>query len=95
MRPAVGDGVVLAADRADANAAERKNPGFHRGLADDFDDLAHIDARIEIGGIFKREMRHVRITPKDSSGSIKRSNAHRTIPTTIGLNRVAGQPCRS
>jgi hypothetical protein len=28
MRPAVGDGVVLAADGADADAAERKDPGF-------------------------------------------------------------------
>src|SRR5450759_185244 len=49
LRIPVGDGVVLASDSADANAAERKNPGFHRGLAHDFDDLADIDAGIEIG----------------------------------------------
>src|SRR5713226_3094759 len=49
MRRAIGNGVMLAADRPDADAAKRKDPGFHRGLADDFDDLAHIDARIEIG----------------------------------------------
>ena len=47
--PSVGDGVVLAADRANANASERKDPGFDRGLADDLDDRAHIDPRIEIG----------------------------------------------
>jgi hypothetical protein len=40
---------MLATDRADANAPERKNPGFDRGLADDFDDFAHIDPRVEIG----------------------------------------------
>jgi hypothetical protein len=49
MRLSVGDRVMLAADRANANATERKNPGFYRGPADDFDDLAHIDARIEVG----------------------------------------------
>jgi hypothetical protein len=40
---------MLAADGADANAPEWKNPGFHRGLADDLDDLAHIDVLIEVG----------------------------------------------
>ena len=40
LRVAVGDGVMLAADGADANAAERKNAGFHRGLAHDLDDQA-------------------------------------------------------
>ena len=66
MRPPVGDGVMLATDRANPNAAEWKNPGLHRGLADDFHDLAHIDECIEIGGIFKGEMRHVRTTPNSS-----------------------------
>src|SRR3981081_1344966 len=46
---AVGDGVVLTSDRADPNAAERKDPGFHRRLADHFDDCADIHARLEIG----------------------------------------------
>ena len=41
---AVGDGVVLASDGADANAAEREDAGLDRGLADQFDDLAHVDA---------------------------------------------------
>src|SRR6266851_4751168 len=59
LRIAVGDGVVFAAHRTHADAAEREDSGFHRDLADDFDDLAHIDAGIEIGGIFKREMRHL------------------------------------
>ena len=59
MRRPVSDGVTLAADGANANAPEWKNPGFHRGLAHDLNDLAHIDAGIEIGGIFDREMRHV------------------------------------
>src|ERR1700733_5021407 len=58
MRIAVGDRKMLAADGADANAAERKDAGLRRGLADDFDDLAHVEPGIEIGGIFKREMRH-------------------------------------
>ena len=58
LRAAVGDRVMLAADRADPDAAERKDPGFSRGLADDFDDLAHVDARFEVGGVFKREVRH-------------------------------------
>src|SRR6266566_209308 len=49
IRGTVGNGVVLAAYRADANAAEREDPGFHRGLADHFDDLVHIDTRVEIG----------------------------------------------
>src|ERR1700730_407517 len=49
LRIAVGNGVVFAPDGADANAPERKDPGFHRGLADHFDDLAHVDPRVEIG----------------------------------------------
>src|SRR5665213_1464508 len=57
---AVGNGIMLAADGADAGAADRENPGLQGGLADDFANLAHIDACIEIGGIFEREMRHVR-----------------------------------
>jgi hypothetical protein len=40
---------MLAADRANANASGRKDPSFHRGLADDLDDRCHIDARIEVG----------------------------------------------
>ena len=47
--PSVGDGVMLAADSANANASQRKDPGFHRGLADDLDDHTHIDPRIEVG----------------------------------------------
>ena len=49
IRPPVGDGVMLATDGTDLNAAEREDPGFHRGFADDLDDLAHIDAGVEIG----------------------------------------------
>src|ERR1700733_6093781 len=56
---AVGDGVVLAANGADAGASNREYPGLQRGPADHFDDLCHIDAGVEIGGIFEREMRHV------------------------------------
>src|SRR6202035_5728868 len=63
MGLAIGDGELLAADGADANAAERENPGLDRGLAHDFDDPGHVNPPIEIGGIFQREMRHVRITP--------------------------------
>src|SRR5882724_1002173 len=63
MFPAVGDGKMLAADGADADAPERKDAGLHRGLADDFDDFCHVDAGIEIGGVFDREMRHVLLSP--------------------------------
>jgi len=61
----VGNRIVLAAHGADADAAEREDPGFHRGLADHLDHRLHVDAGIEIGGIFKREMRHVGLTPVD------------------------------
>ncbi len=64
LRIAVGDRVMLAADSADADAAEREDAGFDRGLADDLDDLSHVEACIEIGGIFDGEMRHGRITPR-------------------------------
>ena len=56
--PAVCDCVVLAANGAHADAAERENAGLHGRLADDIDDLGHVEAFIEIGGIFDREMRH-------------------------------------
>src|SRR4029079_13339381 len=49
IRFPVRDCVVLATDGADANAPERKDPGFDCGLADDFDQLAHVDAGIEVG----------------------------------------------
>src|SRR5229473_5649846 len=68
LRSPVGDGVMLATDGADANAAERKNPGFDRGPAYRLDDPAHIDVLIEVGRIFKGEMRHVRTPPTDFSG---------------------------
>ena len=46
---AIGDGEVLATNSADANAAERKNPGLHRSRADNFHNLAHVNPRIQIG----------------------------------------------
>src|SRR3977135_2945993 len=64
MRVAVGDGVVLAANRPNLNAAERKDSGFYRSLADQFDDRAHIDVLVELARIFKREMRHVGLLQK-------------------------------
>src|SRR6185437_4929846 len=60
---AVGDGVVLAFDGADADAAEREDAGLHRGFADDVDDLGHVDALVHVGRIFDREMRHGGFTP--------------------------------
>src|SRR5665213_342967 len=88
IRTSIGDRVVLAANAADTDAAEWKDPGFDRGLADDFDDLADVEPCIEIGGIFEREMRHVRITPAIFvvSGEVA---AHRAIGTIVGLNGVA------
>src|SRR5450631_3749247 len=61
----VGDGKLLTADRANANPAEREDAGFHRGLADDFDDLVQVDAAIEIGRIFNREVRHAGSLPEN------------------------------
>src|SRR5258708_30592858 len=58
MRAAVGDRKMFASDSADADAAKREDAGLDRGLADEFDDVAHVDALVEIGGIFDGEMRH-------------------------------------
>src|SRR6266567_8227494 len=44
--PAVGDRIVLASDRANANAAEWKNAGFNRGLAHQFHNRTYIDEGI-------------------------------------------------
>src|SRR6202035_3870150 len=63
IRTSVGDGVVLATDGANPNAAEGKDAGLDRGLADHFDNLSYIDAGIEVGGIFQGKMRHIGITP--------------------------------
>src|ERR1700737_4150705 len=49
LRLSVGDGVMLATDRADANAGERKNSGFYCCLANHLDDRAHINVLIEVG----------------------------------------------
>ena len=46
---AVRDGKMLASDGADADAAERKNAGFDRRPAHDFDHRADVDARLQIG----------------------------------------------
>src|SRR3954452_11248887 len=43
---AVGDGVVLAFDGADPDAAERENAGRDRFLANQFDHRGHVDAAI-------------------------------------------------
>src|SRR6202795_409159 len=81
---------MLAADGADANAPERKDSGFHRGLAHEFDDLAHVDAAVEISGIFDREMRHLRppnsLLFRTTSGEI---TTDRSVTSIVGLNRVA------
>src|SRR4051812_4725562 len=58
MRTAVGNGGVLAADGADADAAKRENPGFHRGLAHHLDHRLHVEAGLEICGIFDGKVRH-------------------------------------
>src|SRR6476646_1295556 len=58
MRAAVGDRKMLASDSADADAAKREDAGLDGGLANEFDDVAHVDAVVEIGGIFDGEMGH-------------------------------------
>src|SRR6266702_6004486 len=71
--PAVGDGIVIASDGTDTNAAEREDAGLNRSLADQFDDFPHIDVAIDVGGIFDREMRHFSYS-SNSGGCIKRSS---------------------
>src|ERR1043166_6953394 len=61
MRTAVGDGKMIAPDGADADAAERKDSGLDRRLAHQLDQRLHVDAGLEIGGIFDGEMRHRRL----------------------------------
>src|ERR1700722_17100968 len=93
MRIAVGDGIMLAPDGADADAAEREDSGLHRGLADDFDDLAHVDAGVEIGGIFQREMRHVLFPPTVLEGRVRRNSS---LPCHTGRSRPGWRhPCGS
>ena len=58
---AVGDRVGLAADGADADAADREDAGLDRAAAHQFDDLGHVDLVVEIRGIFDGEMRHGRL----------------------------------
>src|SRR5436190_18719504 len=48
IRFPIRDRVMLAADGAHANAPDWKDAGFDRGLADEFDQLAHIHAGIEV-----------------------------------------------
>src|SRR4029079_12434452 len=77
MRVAVGNRIMLAAHGANANAAKREDAGLNRGLAHQFHNGAHVDARIEVSGIFDSEMRHV-----FNSGvprySLRRSNSSRS-----------------
>jgi hypothetical protein len=40
---------VLAPDSANADAAERKDSGFHRCAANYLDNRRYVDARFEIG----------------------------------------------
>src|SRR4051812_22228116 len=54
----IGDRIVLAADRAHADAANGEDAGFDCRLAHDFADLRHVEMGVEVGGIFDREMRH-------------------------------------
>ena len=58
VRTSIGDGVMLATDGTNTNAAKRENAGLQCRLANHFDDFSHVEAGIEIGGVFNREMRH-------------------------------------
>src|SRR5882724_10751122 len=89
--PAIGNRIMLASDRADADAAEREDAGFNCGLAHQFHNGAHIDARIEVGGIFDGEMRHV-LYSSVSRCSIKRSNSSpsRRVHSRPGSCRLCG-----
>src|SRR4051794_332238 len=88
MRTAVGNRKMLASDSAHPDAAEREDAGLDGRLADQFDDVGHVDALVEIGGIFNGEMRH--------GGSLqlflftsREVATHRAIGAIVGLDRVA------
>src|SRR5436305_8408135 len=59
MRSAIADRIVFAPDGTDTDPANGENTGLDRCLADKFDDLAHIDSVVEVGGILNGEMRHL------------------------------------
>src|SRR6478735_4495508 len=81
--PRVGDRIMLAPDSANADAAERKDAGLHRRLAHHLARRADVEAVVEIGRIFDREMRHRGFTPclfyssKRSSSSPSRRRHNR------------------
>jgi hypothetical protein len=58
LGPAVGNGVVLAADRPNAHGPRLEQAGAKRGLEKAFAQRADIDPSVEIGGILNREMGH-------------------------------------
>src|SRR6185312_12156800 len=88
VRIAVCDRVMLASDGANADAAEREDAGLDGGLADDRDDRADVDAAVEIGGIFDREMRHGGFTPNGFRRNS--SSPSRRLHSPPGLCRPCG-----
>src|SRR4051794_9667726 len=86
--PRIGDGIMLASDGADADAAEREDAGLDRGLAHHLARRADVEAVVEIARIFDREMRHRGFTPClfVRLGEVA---AHRAVGAIIGLNCVA------
>src|SRR3954471_15805345 len=61
--PRVRDRIMLASDGADADAAEREDAGLDRRVAHHLTRRADVEAVVEIGRIFDREMRHRGFTP--------------------------------
>src|SRR6478736_5428593 len=86
--PRVRNRIMLAFDSADADAAEREDAGLDRSLAHHLTRRADVEAVVEIGRIFDREMRHRGFTPC-LFGRLSEVAAHRAVGAIIGLNCVA------
>src|SRR5262249_2148803 len=83
---AVSNRIMLAAECANADAAEREDAGLDGGLAHDFDHLSHVESLVEVGGVFDGEMRHGGFSnSSDASGEI---TAHRAPGAVVGLDGI-------
>src|SRR4051812_16930437 len=86
--PRVRNRIMLASDGADADAAEREDAGLDRRLAHHLARRADVEAVVEIGRIFDREMRHRGFTPCFLV-RLSEVAAHRAVGAIIGLDCVA------
>src|SRR3954466_13791542 len=86
--PRVRNRIMLASDGANADAAEREDAGLDRRLAHHLARRTDVEAVVEIGRIFDREMRHRGFTPClfVRLGEVAAGGA---VGAIIGLNCVA------